>query len=480
MNTRARRVPPYNNPRFRLEDVPSLFLATNDDDVQHAIVDDQADVFQVFQGYNALQWHCDAVSTSPSLIWALIEYGIDVNALDQHKLPPNADPRHPPIIHRTALGYACRNGNVKAVRTLLQLGANPQGSPEVPLETPSGSIPRPKYPSPLQDLLNHQLDGPTGSCPFLIHLKDSHDTADDSDDDVPLLYQRQLRGLKRMHGPSTGSVQDNVQPACAYCSYGFNVHEAARVRGTDELKAITSHAQKLYAGQLLLAGMRILKCAMLLLQYLGSNLAAEQLAKGHDATLPSPIDCLLRSVWHFLGPSMLCWRDRFAERFHGLDPATLTRRELVQFAAQDPSVLVPDLQPWANLVIHASLASRRGSGDDDYEIVGHKGVQRIFALLERHPMLNRFPEGQFSDVTFSILAVGLRRKSSPPPRPRPIVITIKKQEVKKLEVKRAEEVKQDDDDDSGDSDGSGITVVFDDNGEPVQLPRQLAKEYRRA
>lgn len=450
---------PMGNAReFQLEDVPSLFLATTSDDVHNAIFEDGADIFEVFQGYNALHWHCDAFATSPSLIWALVEYGIDINALDQHKLPPNAGVEHPPIACRTALGYACFNSNIKAVRTLLELGANPQGS-SVPLDTPFGSLqlggrnastPRLIYPSPLQDLLSQQFGGPTGVCPFPIHIRENHVAADDSDEDVPQSY----------HGGHY------VQPECKFCSFGFDLHGAERF-GVDQLETAISCASHIYADQVYLASMRIMKCGKLLLQYMNQNPLAGQLSGGHDANLRSPIDCLLRSVWYFLGPTMMCWRERFAEKFYGLDPATLSRKELVQFAARDPSVLIPDLLPWANLVLHASMASLSIPGAAfNPKITEYQGVHRILLLLEDHPGLDQFPEGQFANVTFSILAVGLRKPSSRPPPD----ATIANEE--------EEKVKQDDNT-IGNSDGSDIVTIFDDIGDPAQLPKELAKEYRR-
>ena len=454
MNSRTREFR-YNDSKgqtreFDLEAVPELFLATNDDEVHDAIVKDGADISEVFQGYNALQWHCDAATTSPSLIGALIGYGIDIDALDQRKLPLNPHAKNPPIARRTALGYACCNGNVKAVRTLLLLGADPGGS-SGPLETPFGSLQlggqddstiRPTYPTPLQDLLSQQFGGPTGFCPFSIHLKDGHATADDSDDDVPLAYHIGSQGIARMYG------LDAVQPECDHCSVGFDVHEA-ECTSADELQSIASRAQQIYAKQMDLASMRVMKCGRLLLKYMHPDRVAGQLAEGHDANLPSPIDCLLRSVWYFLGPTMLCWRDRFAARFHWLDPATLSRKELVQFAAQDPSVLVPDLSPWANLVVQASRASLYAPGlGFSQRLHEYRGVDRLLALLGDHPSLDQFPEGRFADVTFCILAVGLRKPSTPP-RLRPVVITIKKREVKKEEE--------------------------DANGDPVLLPEELSK-----
>ncbi|KAK8088991.1 hypothetical protein PG997_003952 [Apiospora hydei] len=342
---------------FDLEEIPSLFLATNGDEVHEAMNDDGGDIYEIFKGYNALHWHCDTPSTSPSLIWALVEYGIDINAFDQHKLPPNSGAGRPPLARRTALGYACFNGNVKAVRTLLTLGANPLGGPGS-LETPFEKLQlggqekpaaRPKYPSPLQDLLSQRIGGPTGVCPFSYHLTTSIAASDDNNDDVPRSYYQILHGCS--HGYGSGASR----PECKCCSFGFDVVAAARLDAAGRASQ-AARAEDIYAAQVEFASMRVLKCGKFLLE----NMKDEQLSQGHDATLPSPIDCLLRSVWHFLGPTMLCWRNRFAQRFYGLDTATLTRRELVRFIAQDPSVTALDLQPWANLVVHAMAASPPG------------------------------------------------------------------------------------------------------------------------
>ncbi|KAK7951354.1 uncharacterized protein PG986_007082 [Apiospora aurea] len=325
-----------NNPggeamAFDLEEIPSLFLATNGEEVHEAMNDDGDDINEIFKGYNALHWHCDTPSTSPSLIWALVSYGIDINAFDQHNLPPNSGAGHPPLARRTALGYACFNGNVKAL-----------GGQEKPAA-------RPKYPSPLQDLLSQQIGGPTGECPFSYHLTTSIAASDDNNDDVPRSYYQILHGCS--HGYGSGASR----PECKRCSFGFDVVAAARLDAAGRASQ-AARAEDIYAAQVELASMRVLKCGKLLLE----NMKDEQLSQGHDATLPPPIDCLLRSVWHFLGPTLLCWRNRFAQRLYGLDTATLTHRELVRFIAQDPSVTALDLQPWASLVVHAMAASPPG------------------------------------------------------------------------------------------------------------------------
>ncbi|KAK8049642.1 hypothetical protein PG994_011372 [Apiospora phragmitis] len=448
---------------FTLDEIPSLFLATSGEEVHDAIFDDGGNAYEIFMGYNALQWHCDAPSTSPSLIWALIEFGIDIDALDQHKLPPNSAAEYPPIARRTALGYACCNGNVKAVRTLLMLGANPIGS-SGSLELPFGSLQigdqgnptaHPTYPSPLQDLLSQRIGGPTGVCPFSVHLEHINAAADDNEDDVDVSYHQILHGRRQRYG------SDIPQRECKHCSFGFNVHVAERLDAAERLSQ-TARAQGIYAEQVKLASMRILKCGKLLLEYINHT----QLSQGHDANLPSPMDCLLRSVWHFLGPTMLCWRDHFAQSFYGLDTATLSRKELVHFAAQDPSVIPLDLQPWASLVLHASVASWPGPESEVGEsavpgnIAEKKGVDRLLAMLEDHLSLDQFPEGQFADVTFGMLPGGLPKPSQ---QPNDTTANEKK-------------VGNSDDGDDGNV-GSDIVTVYDDNGDLVVLPRDLVEEY---
>ncbi|KAK8114568.1 hypothetical protein PG999_006637 [Apiospora kogelbergensis] len=277
MDGRASRFK-YNNPDgvprdLRFTDFPAIFLANSGDEVDNYIVKRGDDVHEIFMGYNALQWHCDAVTTSPSTIRALVKHGIDINALDHHKLPNPAaasadECQHPPVARRTALGYACCNGNVKAVRTLLELGADPLGDPsrlptDVSLREKHGDdTPGSVYPSPLQDLLSKQISGPTGVCPNKVHMDSGHMVADLNDKDVAFAARQ---GMLRMYGPV------RKEPECKLCSYGFHARELSFANrfGAHHIESIfmTYKAQTMYGEQVYLTSYRTYECNKLLCHY---------------------------------------------------------------------------------------------------------------------------------------------------------------------------------------------------------------------
>ncbi|KAK8125182.1 uncharacterized protein PG998_000941 [Apiospora kogelbergensis] len=277
MDGRASRFK-YNNPDgvprdLRFTDFPAIFLANSGDEVDNYIVKRGDDVHEIFMGYNALQWHCDAITTSPSTIRALVKHGIDINALDHHKLPNPAaasadECQHPPVARRTALGYACCNGNVKAVRTLLELGADPLGDPsrlptDVSLREKHGDdTPGSVYPSPLQDLLSKQISGPTGVCPNKVHMDSGHMVADLNDKDVAFAARQ---GMLRMYGPV------RKEPECKLCSYGFHARELSFANrfGAHHIESIfmTYKAQTMYGEQVYLTSYRTYECNKLLCHY---------------------------------------------------------------------------------------------------------------------------------------------------------------------------------------------------------------------
>ncbi|KAI0102878.1 hypothetical protein GGR51DRAFT_562081 [Nemania sp. FL0031] len=113
--------PKRTNKTLTLVRVPPLFRCASQEEIQDVLKAGKGAVTDVFQGFNALHWYCNAKSTSPSIIQELLRQGIGINDLDQQTRTQG------PIIRHTALGYACRNANVKAVHTLLQNGADPHG-----------------------------------------------------------------------------------------------------------------------------------------------------------------------------------------------------------------------------------------------------------------------------------------------------------------------------------------------------------------
>lgn len=173
---------------INLEGVPSLFRCKSREEIVNVIKTGKGAIADVFRGYNALHWYCNAKSTSLGIIQELLHRGIDINAVDQRTRTRG------PIIRHTALGYACRNANIKAVRTLLQNGADPCG-----LGTSAQLMGLPKqgvhsnqivYPSSLQELLCQPTNGPRpGRCPWIYHLSEADEEEDsylDEDETAPM------------------------------------------------------------------------------------------------------------------------------------------------------------------------------------------------------------------------------------------------------------------------------------------------------
>ncbi|KAK6864585.1 hypothetical protein PG990_005978 [Apiospora arundinis] len=402
----------YNDPdgdptKFRLRHIPRLFLCMNGNEVNDAIALHGANIKELFLGYNALQWHCDALSTSPSTIRALVKHGIDVNELDQHKLsktaPASADKiQHPPSERRTALGYACCNGNVKAVRTLLELGANPMGNlgpigkllrpqPSEQEDEDDDTTPRPIYPSPLQDLLSQRIEGPTGYCPCKVHMSHENTTNDSTDDDVDLPA---LQGMYRMYG----SVDQ--KPECGPCSTAYideRYKEGYRSRGGEGVNEVANVAMVHYAGQVYFSTGRRVTCLMELLKHT----PLEEINAGHDESLPLPMDCLLRSVWYFLGPYLLNWGYRPSMKRGPLDPESESYKELVQLEGNRLGYASHFLLGhWAILVDALEVAGLPvpfTSALFDYVDDRSQPTQRLLGLLMEQD-LGQFPMGDYKQT----------------------------------------------------------------------------------
>lgn len=101
-------------------DLPPLFRCKSYIEIRSVISSRQGTIEDIFQGYNALHWYCNAKSTCPKIIQQLLQSGIEINAVDRR-------PHSRGGIRHTALGYACRNANIKAIATLLRNGADPSG-----------------------------------------------------------------------------------------------------------------------------------------------------------------------------------------------------------------------------------------------------------------------------------------------------------------------------------------------------------------
>ncbi|KAK7951355.1 uncharacterized protein PG986_007083 [Apiospora aurea] len=89
--------------------------------------------------------------------------------------------------------------------------------------------------------------------------------------------------------------------------------------------------------------------------------------------------------------------------------------------------------------------------------------------MEAYPGLDQCPEGQYADVTFGMLPGDL-----PKPLPQPNGISSDEEEASN------EENSSDDRAVQGDNfDGVDAVTVYDGNGDPCQLPREVYEEYCR-
>ncbi|KAK8088992.1 hypothetical protein PG997_003953 [Apiospora hydei] len=95
--------------------------------------------------------------------------------------------------------------------------------------------------------------------------------------------------------------------------------------------------------------------------------------------------------------------------------------------------------------------------------------------MEAYPGLDQCPEGQYVDVTFGMLPGGL-----PKPLPQPNGISSDEERASDEEEASDEEDSSDDQTVQGNNfDGSDIVTIYDGNGDPCQLPREVYEEYRR-
>ncbi|GAP83482.1 hypothetical protein SAMD00023353_0201520 [Rosellinia necatrix] len=261
---------------LNFDGVPPLFRCKSSEGIRKVIRAGKGAITDVFRGYNALHWYCNAKSTSPGIIRELLRRGIDINALDQRS-PAR---RGGAIIRHTALGYACRNANVKAVHTLLQNGADPRGEPS-PSLSPSPKLPREDrhgspivYPSPLQELLCQPVHGPRpGRCPWVYHLSELDeetdayldDDDDDNDDDNPETETPHpaFRALPPL--PDIPSHAGS-RPVCGECAADYHIWEPWPATEAERLSARARRRAR-YHAQIRRLGQRLRACAQLLLDY---------------------------------------------------------------------------------------------------------------------------------------------------------------------------------------------------------------------
>ncbi|KAJ3579908.1 hypothetical protein NPX13_g659 [Xylaria arbuscula] len=343
---------------FGVEDLPPLFRWTVED---------------IFRGYNALHWYCNAKSTCPKIIQQLLQFGIDINAVDRR--PHNRDT---PVIRHTALGFACRNANVKAMHTLLRNGAEPWGLAKLnlPLKDPNGC--QIIYPSPLQELLCQSTQGPTPQrCPWTFHLYEKDEENDgylDEEDPEKLPEFRALRG------------RSGNMPFCKLCAADYHVLEPPP-RNEEERTAARTRRQACYFGQITRLGNRLKSCVQLLLNYNCSS-PPVSLPDNDDPNLWSAIDLLLETFWRFFYPIALC------ESVIG--PSSI--RSFPESPGQLTRILNQSVfAPWGE--IGDMLVETGGYEGEGWALRGEaRGPNRLISLISIHPNLESFREGEFFDV----------------------------------------------------------------------------------
>ncbi|KAI1166859.1 hypothetical protein F5B18DRAFT_676829 [Nemania serpens] len=226
---------------INLEGVPSLFRCKSREEIVNVIKTGKGAIADVFRGYNALHWYCNAKSTSLGIIQELLHRGIDINAVDQRTRTRG------PIIRHTALGYACRNANIKAVRTLLQNGADPCG----------------------------------------------------------LGTSAQLMGLPKQGVHSNQIVADD-RPICRDCAADYHIWEPWPETEAEKASA-RERRRSNFRSQILRLGNRLRACVQLLLDY-GSSDPPAAFPQCDDPHLWSGLDCFLETFWRFYYPLAVCER----------------------------------------------------------------------------------------------------------------------------------------------------------------------------
>ncbi|KAI8952105.1 hypothetical protein F4801DRAFT_589174 [Xylaria longipes] len=290
-----------NNKALSLDEVPPLFRCKSCEDICDVIEAGKGAIADVFRGYNVLQWYCNAKSTSPGIIQELLRRGVDINALDKRTHKSRG-----PVIRHTALGYACRNANVKAVHTLLQNGADPRG-----LTKSATSLGLPKqdvygnpivYPSPLQELLCQSIHGPRpGKCPWTYHLNEEDEEKDnylDEDDPESMPTFRAFSGLS--------DPLSEYGPICQLCAADYHIWEPWP-ETEEEKVAARERRRSCYYSQVQRLGNRLHACVQLLLNY-GCSDPPVAFPECDDSHLWSGIDYLLETFWHFFHPLAICER----------------------------------------------------------------------------------------------------------------------------------------------------------------------------
>ncbi|KAI0515226.1 hypothetical protein F5B22DRAFT_646802 [Xylaria bambusicola] len=365
---------------LNIEELPPLFRCKSYIEVRNVINTGKGAVADIFRGYNPLHWYCNAKSTCPKIIQQLLQSGIDINAVDQR--PHN---RNGPVIRHTALGYACRNANVKAVHTLLRNGADPSGLAKLDLPKKDTDGNEVVYPSPLQELLCQPVHGPRlGKCPWTYHLNDEDEEKDgylDEEDPERLPEFRRIAA-----GPSENT------PLCELCADNYHIWDPWP-ENEEERLAARERRQSCYYGQLIRLGNRLKTCVQLLLNY---NLSDPPVSfpECDDPNLWSGIDLLLETFWRFFYPIALCESSRGTslKRDFPESPGQLTR--IISKTVFAPYGEIGDM-----------LVETAGYNGEGWAFRGEaRGTNRLVSLISIHPNLESFREGEFFDADAQIQA----------------------------------------------------------------------------
>ncbi|KAI1434572.1 hypothetical protein GGR50DRAFT_392058 [Xylaria sp. CBS 124048] len=335
--------------------LPPLFQCRSADEIRRVITTGQGSVTDIFLGFNPLQWYCNAKSTSPSIIKELLKFGININAVNQSRSMQG------PLIGHTALGYACRNVNVKAVNALLRHGASPHGLAalfEWPMSDINGMPVM--HPSPLQELLCQPIHGlRPGRCPWVYHIsgKDEADLEKLEEDELDFPV---FRDLPRF-----------TNPVCEDCMANYPSPQEAKFTKNQLQRAR-------YSRQVRRIGNRILACLRLLFRF---NRPGRPLsfADCDDPRLWSGLDDLLETVWHFLGPLAKEWSE---SNLPG--NGRLTH---LQCLSRIPPRAIKPFDDICDILIESG-------GYRGLAAPGKRGQERLFALICAHPDLASFRQGE--------------------------------------------------------------------------------------
>ncbi|KAI0390521.1 hypothetical protein F5Y17DRAFT_444172 [Xylariaceae sp. FL0594] len=404
----------------------------------------------VFQGYHALQWYCDARTSSPVMHSMLIKLGIDVDAVDQ-RADPHSLSSHPCgcrgpaiVVRRTALGCACRNANVKAVSTLLQHGAEARGIAPVmkKQQTRRGKGGQHRlrrgerrnaaqdetqavYPSPLQELLSQEMHGPhPGKHVWKYHLSESDEERDaylDEDeygDGLPMLrslmsshsyshdgkvpassssysitnaFSNPGRNRNLKNSMTSSQVQqrkDHDGTWCAECATDYRIWEPWPESEFEEALARERRRARYFA-QVERTGRRMHRCAQLLVDY-HCPLPPTPLSEGDDEDYDddSAFDCFLKTVWRFLGPLAVCWRETTASREGGGGAGLGAHDTALDRIMNLPSTATfPPFGDLCDLLLESAGYAEKGSVASLLLAQGRmtRGWERPVMLIAQHP-----------------------------------------------------------------------------------------------